>query len=354
MRNGIGHNGRPGELFACGICTILLAVVLQGYWVSLTVPFSGLAVLNLRMRAALPVIAMTLGLAAVVLLLQESHVVDVVNLVLGGASIVFIYFFVGWLGALYREVVQASKRFTYMAVLEERLRFARDLHDLLGHSLSVIALKSELATRLIHEQPERARGEVESVTALSKRSIADVREVARGYRTLSLVTEIEGVRGALQTAGIRVTVSDVPEGLAEPVQEAFGWVVREGCTNILQHSSAVSCDIRVWIDGSHVRFRMTNDGADPGVPRRGQGSGLAGLARRMRTVGGELSHGYGPGGTYAVDTVVPLPQEEPPGPPGPADPPGRSGTARRVRAEDFMRKVQRNVRIRSEEKGVLG
>lgn len=190
------------------------------------------------------------------------------------------------------------------AVTADRLVFARDVHDVLGRTLAAINRKSELVARLLTDQPDRARAELETMCALARRSIAEVRALAGGYRLGDLAAEIEGARSNLQLMGLRVEVSGSPGALPRPVQEAFGWVVREATANVIQHSSAASCSIEVWTGERTAHLRIINDGA----ARRGStpGTGLAGLATRLRAIGGTLTHGLGPDLSYRVEAAAPL------------------------------------------------
>lgn len=190
------------------------------------------------------------------------------------------------------------------AVVPEQLLFARDIHDVLGRTLAVINRKSELVARLLDEHPERAKAELDTVCLLARRSIAEVRALADGYRPGDLAVEIEGVRSDLQVMGARMKVFGNPGALPRPVQETFGWVAREAAANIIQHSDAVSCSIEVWTDEHNAHLRIINDGARQGGAA--PGTGLAGLARRLHAVGGALVHGPGPSFTYRVEATAPL------------------------------------------------
>ncbi|GAA1612829.1 sensor histidine kinase [Actinoplanes couchii] len=170
-----------------------------------------------------------------------------------------------------------------LAVTEERLRFARDLHDLVGHSLSVIAVKSELAGKLVSRDADRAANEMAQVRGLAQDGLRQIREAVRGYRVLDLADEIASVRAILEADGIRCTV-DLPSGVVDPAAAGpLAWVVRECATNILRHSSATWCTVTLRAaDGSAV-LEVVNDGA----PTTAQpGNGLAGLSERLTATGG--------------------------------------------------------------------
>ncbi|MGX1133804.1 signal transduction histidine kinase [Streptomyces glaucescens] len=190
------------------------------------------------------------------------------------------------------------------AVAADNRLFARDIHDVLGRTLAAINRKGELVARLLTTQPERALAELETVLLLTRRSMAEVRALAGGYRLGDLATEIEGVRSDLEVTGTRVEVVRTRDVLPRPVQEVFGWVVREAAANIIRHSEAGRCSIEVWTGPRSAHLRVTNDGAGQAVSA--SGTGLAGLTARLHAVGGTLTHGPGPDASYRVEATVPL------------------------------------------------
>jgi two-component system sensor histidine kinase DesK len=201
------------------------------------------------------------------------------------------------------ELVDAREELARNAVAEERMRFARDLHDLLGHSLSLIALKSELAGRLAERDPVRARGEMADVEAAARRALAEVRDAVSGYRQVSLAQAVAEARSALSAAGIALRAPSPGEPLPAAVDAVLGWVVREATTNVLRHSGAgsVAVDLAVAEDG--VTLTVTDDGRGGSAPR---GSGLAGLAERVAALGGRLGSGPAEGGGFRLTAVVPV------------------------------------------------
>ncbi len=210
-----------------------------------------------------------------------------------------------WLliGGLLRANVQlreARAELAEMAVAEERLRFARDLHDLLGHDLSLIALKAELAGKLLPARVEQAATEVEEIRELTRSALGQVREAVDGYRRPSLPTELAGAKVALEAAGIEVRVEGPHEPLDPDVESVLAWAVREGATNAIRHSGARHAAITVR-DGM---LEIADDGrgapqADPG------GNGLTGLRERAQTVGGTVEAGAGPDGGFRLRVRVP-------------------------------------------------
>ncbi|MDI6101760.1 histidine kinase [Actinoplanes sp. NEAU-A12] len=189
-----------------------------------------------------------------------------------------------------------------LAVTEERLRFARDLHDLVGHSLSVIAVKSELAGKLTTIDTGRAAEQMAEVRGLAQDSLRQIREAVRGYRVLDLTSEVASVQAILEADGVRCKI-DVPPGIVDPEAAGpFAWVVRESATNILRHSSATWCTMSLRAaDGSAV-LEVVNDGAVE--PVQG-GTGLAGLAERLAVVGGSLTAQPTGDGRFLVRATAP-------------------------------------------------
>ncbi|MET7368433.1 histidine kinase [Streptomyces sp. NPDC005566] len=198
-----------------------------------------------------------------------------------------------------------------LAVAEERLRFGRDMHDVLGRNLAVIALKSELAVELAQRGNAAAVDQMVEVQRIARASQQEVRDVVRGYREADLPTELLGAKGVLEAAGIACTVegADGPVGTGAPpaVQAALGWVVREAATNVLRHGDPRQCVIRLSTAAGAVVLEVENDGAgDMAGPGEGGGSGLAGLRERLAALGGSLEAGAVGGGLFRVTATVPL------------------------------------------------
>jgi two-component system sensor histidine kinase DesK len=210
-----------------------------------------------------------------------------------------------WLliGGLFRAnaaLREARAELAEMAVAEERLRFARDLHDLLGHDLSLIALKAELAGKLLPGRVDAAATEVDQIRDLTRSALSQVREAVDGYRRPTLGTELAGAKVALEAAGIEVRV-DGPDGSLDPEAESvLAWAVREGATNAIRHSGARHAVITVR-DGM-LEIADDGRGAPPADP---SGNGLTGLRERAQSVGGTVEAGAGPDGGFRLRVRVP-------------------------------------------------
>lgn len=200
------------------------------------------------------------------------------------------------------ELNQAREELARSAVAEERMRFARDLHDLLGHSLSLIALKSELAGRLAERDPARARQEMADVEAAARRSLAEVRDAVSGYRQVSLEQALIEARSALSAAAITLRAPAPGDPLPAAVDAVLGWVVREATTNVLRHSGARSVVVDLVRTDDDVTLTVTDDGRGGAGPG---GAGLSGLQERVEALGGRLAAGPAGGRGFRLAAVVP-------------------------------------------------
>lgn len=277
----------------------------------------------------------------------------------GLTTVLSVVFITGWLAVTVRlslwvlgvvfELREARDVQARLAVAEERLRFGRDLHDILGRNLSVIALKSELAVQLARRERPEAVDQMIEVQRIAQESQREVRDVVRGYREADLRVELEGARGVLDAAGIDCAVASPGPALDLPpeVQAALGWVVRETTTNVLRHGDARRCAIAVREEEGTVLLTVENDGVRAGTggggsgggdggsvgdgggsggpvggrdgggsgggpvsggdgSGAGAGTGLVGLRERLAAVGGTLDAGAGDDGTFLVTARIPV------------------------------------------------
>jgi two-component system sensor histidine kinase DesK len=196
------------------------------------------------------------------------------------------------------EVLAVREENSRLALDDERNRFARDLHDILGHSLTVITVKAELANRLIDVDLARARGELEDLERLSRDALSDVRRAVEGYRELTLPGELARARTALSAAEIAADLPNSTDEVPTDRRELFAWTVREGITNVIRHSGASRCTVLL---GEH-EVEVRDDGRGPAAA--GSGHGLVGLRERAAALGGTVvTQALHPG--FSLKVVVP-------------------------------------------------
>jgi two-component system sensor histidine kinase DesK len=220
-------------------------------------------------------------------------------------------------GGLIRTVRQlraTQGKMARLAVAEERSRLARDLHDVLGHSLTTITVKAGLARRVLETSSDRERAiaEVRDVEELARQAMTDVRATVSGYRTASLPAELVGARAALSAAGIAADLPRAVDNVTAGLQETFAYVLREGVTNVIRHSNASRCEIRLGSTWLEVRDNG-RCAADQVTASRatGGGHGLSGLAERLTAVDGMVEAGPLPDGGFMLRVSVPSPPVKP-------------------------------------------
>jgi two-component system, NarL family, sensor histidine kinase DesK len=215
----------------------------------------------------------------------------------GASTIAFLHFV-----RLVEELRRTQRELARTVVERERLRFAQDLHDLLGHTLSLIVVKAEVVRRLTPTDPQRAAAEAADIERIGRTALTEVREAVTGYRGHNFGRELTNTRTVLADIGIDVTVTDDGHPLGAAADDAFRWVLREAVTNIVRHSQATRCDIAVSTDvsGSALTINDNGIGGDPEP-----GTGLRGLAERLERTGGTLHIGAAPGGGLQLAARIP-------------------------------------------------
>lgn len=283
----------------------MLSLGAPGSFATLFVFFAAAVGMRLRPIPALVVIVLTAGTIGIAALATGASSSS------AGAYTLIVLAIGTMMTAFNRQIQQnrelqiARHELARLAVTEERLRIARDLHDLLGHSLSVINLKSELAAKLVEQDAKRAAAELLDVQAVGRKALAEVREAVQGYRQLALADALEGARSALSAAGIAYELDDAVVKLPADVEEVFAWAVREGTTNVVRHSRAEHCAVRIRDGAGEATLEVEDDGAATPTAPEG-GSGLAGLAERVARLRGRVEAGARPGGGFLLRLVVPL------------------------------------------------
>ncbi|MEU1849660.1 histidine kinase [Streptomyces sp. NPDC019990] len=222
------------------------------------------------------------------------------------------------LTGLIAEVQAARDELVRVTLAQERVRFARDLHDLLGFSLSTITLKCELAHRLVRVDPERAESEITEIVQATRQASAEVRSVAGSYLRVSLDRELPAAASLLRAVGIHTEVRVAQGEVSSAVDAVLATVLREGVTNMLRHSKAQNCVIEAAAADGSVRLVIANDGLRDGIrDARGAhfaevpggvasgGNGLCSLAARATALGGRLDSGERPDGWFELSVVLP-------------------------------------------------
>jgi two-component system sensor histidine kinase DesK len=275
-----------------GTLAVVLCLTLGGAWIGLFVYVSVTCGATLPLR----VVYWAIGLNALAMLLVGlSTGADDWSLLL---VVVLLGFAMTGVKQLVRTTVElrrARATVAQLAANEERLRLARDLHDLLGHSLSLITLKSELAGRMLPDQPDKAAQQVADIEQVSRQALVDVREAVTGYRRPRLSAELAGMQVALTAAGITADVPAEPDltGIPEESESALAWALREAVTNVVRHSGARQCTVEVLrrqtLDGQVLELSVEDNGS--GGSGNSPGNGLTGLTERLEKAGGTLEAG---------------------------------------------------------------
>ncbi|MBB5121114.1 histidine kinase [Streptomyces eurocidicus] len=298
-----------GRLCALAVVTYALSIGYGGNWL-LCFPLLSLAagiVLRGRGRILGAVVIALSGSAGVIAGFRggaEDSLIVGYGTVLSGlvtAAVLTLFETVAQLRETREELARG-------AVERERLRFSRDLHDLLGHTMSVIVVKAEAVRRLAPRDLEAALGQAADIEAVGRQALVEIREAVTGYREGSLTTELDRARSLLEASGIDVDVRQSGPPLPPQTAALLGWVVREGVTNVVRHSGASRCVVEVRGETDQIRLEITDDGrgvgSEPAATGVG-GSGLKGLAERLAAAGGALTSG--PDGRRGFRLVAELP-----------------------------------------------
>lgn len=311
-------------LLGQALLTVVPVLLLGGPWGGMG-GFTGASMLILLpRRVAVPafgalIVAIGVGTAHS----GQGTVVDVPYMMMSTLVTGIIVYSLTLLSDLTLAVHEAQEDITRVAVIKERLRFARDLHDLLGFTLSAITLKSELAHTMVNRSPERARAELESIVELSRQALRDVREVARSYRSMSLMTELSSARSVLSAAGIDAHLRADFGRLSGSADTVLATVLREGVTNVIRHSKASRCTIEAVAQEGVISLHLANDGVPPRLRELGRGrplqlardtGGLSNLALRLSEVGGTFSAEVREDGWFHLEASAPADAHEAPAP----------------------------------------
>lgn len=285
---------RAAALLAQGVITYFPLVVLGKEWGGMAGFLAGSVLLLVPGWTAWALFSGIVLSMLVVPLMLSISAPDIAYLMISTVDTGLVIFGLSRLSMIVSYLRTAQDAFTHMAILDERMRFSRDLHDLLGYDLSAITLKVELARRVAESNPGRATDEIAEVLDISRQALADVRMVAKGYRNMSLEKEATAVTSLLSAAGIAVETNINCGALDETVDTVLAIVLREAATNVLRHSMARNCSIQACRHGETIRLRVINDGVSDGVSRaqaqdRSSGGGLPNMSFRLLSVGGHMT-----------------------------------------------------------------
>lgn len=291
--------------YAALVCIAFPLIGVSGVWLFIYVASAAVSVMATALEAAASIVV--IGLAQFVILSTTGDLSGDGFAILLTVSISSMVFAISSTSRAYAQLREAQSEVARLAVAEERARFTRDLHDVLGHSLTVVTVKSELAGRLIDRDPARAKDELADIERLTRSALVDLRASIAGYREMNLDTELAAARAAFAAAEITATVPLSGSVVAAPMRELFAWAVRESVTNVLRHAHATSCVIELETDAVRIADDGVGTGAradaegmgvdaaeahsvsgmEPG--RSAAGHGLAGLADRAAAAGARLT-----------------------------------------------------------------
>jgi len=284
---------------ALAALVLMLSLFYGSAFLWLFIGVSAIAGVILSMRSAFPVIVIftlfpliiSVGMSGGIMRVDWLQIIPLMLLVRGlGVDMMGV----ARLSGAIRELHAAREERARLKVEEERMRMARDLHDLLGHTLSLITLKSELAGCLVQEEPEHCAQEISEIEQVARQALREVREAVAGYRQPRLDSELNGARQLLEAAGITCQIEQRAGELPPPLDAVLAWTVREGVTNVIRHSRARFCLIRLSCENGTACAEVVNDGDRREVPperRARQGSGLAGLRERVSVYDGRMEAG---------------------------------------------------------------
>ncbi|MER5462102.1 sensor histidine kinase [Streptomyces sp. NPDC002668] len=292
-------------LVAMTAVTCGLAIGYGGSWL-LFFPLLGLAVGSVvRGRRLGPTVLGLSALAGVIAGVRDGW--GAVNVAYGTFISGMVTAAILALSETVRELRDTRQELARTAVEKERLRFSRDLHDLLGHTLSVIVVKSEAARRLAPRDMDAAIIQITDIESVGRQALTEIREAVTGYREGSLATELDRARSALTAAGIEPVVRQSGPPLEPQTAALLGWVVREAVTNAVRHSGAARCEIALEGTPERVRLTVADDGRGAeAVPVSSGGTGLKGLSERLSVSGGSLEAGPSQRGGFRVRAELPV------------------------------------------------
>lgn len=326
---------RLGMLLVQGLAIYLPVAVLGIGWAAMAGFLAGSILVLVPGRTAWGLFSLVLVSVFLLLLAQKlgNHSVALTSASLSAGSAVFG---LSRADRVYQRELPAKAMSAQLAAVRERERISRDLHDLLGYSLTAISLKSEFIMHTVTNDPAGARDELAAVVDLARQAAADVRQVASGYRNLSLPREVAAACSLLSVAGIKAKLDIECGPLESTTETVLATVLREAITNVLRHSTAHHCAITATNEAHAITLAVVNDGGRQVAAADG-GHGLENLTWRLRAVGGELTASVREDGQFSLLARVPLSQPRRIGPPAVQDLAAPAGSADPSAASDAAR-----------------
>lgn len=304
----------------CGLGVALIGLALQpfgGIWGVFIVYACGLLGSVLPRKRACAALAGVAVAVATLVLVRELTVLTWLPTLFFSVMTAMISMYSSAYTAQSEALARSRDEARRLAVVAERERIARDLHDLLGHTLTAVAVKADLAGRLIDADPVRAKAEIEDIRRTARSALADVRAAVTGMRSARLATELATARRALDSAGITLSTEGMPPALAPAVETALAFVLLEGVTNVVRHAHAERCDVAFVQERETLLLRIRDSrdagtGAEgppgrpaalPEPPAAAEGHGIWGMRQRLAAVGGTLTLESGAQGTTLLARV---------------------------------------------------
>lgn len=311
-----GFGRSDARALRCGLAVSAIGLALQpagGIWGVFIVYACGLLGGVQPRRQAFKAVALVAVLAAGLVVWRDIGLGDWLPTAFFSAMTTMVSMYSAAFTAQSLELAATRDEARRLAVVAERERIACDLHDLLGHTLTAVAVKADLAGRLIDADPVRAKAEVEDIRRTARSALADVRAAVTGMRSIRLATELAKARRALDSAGVALTLEGVPPALPPAVETVLAFVLLEGVTNVVRHARAQHCRVDFALAAGSVTLLIRDSrqaaapptGGPPPLPPA-EGQGIAGMRQRLAEVGGTLALQFSPeGGTLLAR--VPLP-----------------------------------------------
>jgi two-component system sensor histidine kinase DesK len=299
----------PRRALAVSLLLMALAVALttldRTEWASLFIYAAAAGGFVLHERSAVVYVLAAALLSVLVTALEGAGSSVILSVAVGSAGIGLLVISLGQLRDRNIELQRARNELAEFAVANERERFARDLHDLLGHSLSVISLKAQLSRRLLASAPAEAETHLADLEQVARGALTEVRDAVSGYRQPTLEAALAAARLALQAANIDAHFDVAPAELAPQAEGVLAWAVREGTTNVIRHSGSRNCWIHLVGGESDAALEILDDGTARTPAQAAGGSGLRGVRERAAALAGAVESGARAEGGYRLAVVLP-------------------------------------------------